>query len=101
MATQAEQAAKLQVSIDAQAKKLAELKAKKAKIEARGRFKEKSLERKNETRRLVLMGAFVNDQLVKNGIGFSALSYEGKKFDDWLTRPEERALFKLLVQPQK
>lgn len=90
MATAAEQTAKLQASIEAQAKRLAELKAKKAKIEARGRSKEKVEARKLETRRLVLLGAFLKSRM--------DASEESKSktlvgLDGFLKRPEERALF--------
>ena len=94
MATSAERTAKLEASIEAQAKKLAELKAKKAKMDARGRSKEKADERKKETRRLVLLGAFLKSRMdaseetkAKNMTGL----------DGFLKRPEERALFDLPV----
>ncbi|RZK17025.1 MAG: mobilization protein [Pedobacter sp.] len=94
MATSTERTAKLEASIEAQAKKLAELKAKKAKIDARGRYKEKAEERKKETRRLVLLGAFLKSRMdaseetkAKNMTGL----------DGFLKRPEERALFDLPV----
>jgi len=90
MATAAEQAAKLQASIDAQAKKLAELKAKKAKIEAQGRSKEKAEERKKETRRLVLLGAFLKSRMDASEDS-KAKTMAG--LDAFLKRPEERALF--------
>jgi septal ring factor EnvC (AmiA/AmiB activator) len=90
MATQAERTARLQATIDAQAKRLAELKAKKAKIEARGRSIEKAEARKLETRRLVLLGAFLKSRM--------DASEESKMktlagLDAFLKRPEERALF--------
>lgn len=98
MATAAEQATKLQASIEAQSKRLAELKAKKAKIEARGRSKEKAEMRKLETRRLVLLGAFLKSRM--------DASEESKTktlagLNGFLKRPEERALFGLSLSLEK
>lgn len=95
MATASERAAKLQASIEAQAKRLAETKAKKARIEALARSKEKAAERKLETRRSVLMGAFVREQLTSAGHDPVMFSPYGKQFGTWLKRPEERLLFGL------
>lgn len=96
MATAADRTAKLQASIEAQAKKLAELKAKKSKIEARSRSQEKAAERKLETRRLVLLGAYLNEQLKQAGHDPALFNYgTGEQFGSWLKRPEERALFGL------
>lgn len=92
MATEAERAAKLQATIDAQAKRLAELKAKKARIEAKGRSKEKAIERKLETRRLVLLGAYAKHRMEGNQEQH-ARTMAG--LDGFLKRPEERALFGL------
>jgi hypothetical protein len=93
MATKAEQTAKLQASIEAQAKRLAELKAKKARIDAIDRSKEKSEERKKETRRLVLLGVFFKSKMESND-DFRTRTMAG--LDVFLTRPEERKLFGLL-----
>lgn len=91
MATTAERSEKLKASIEAQAKKLAQLKKQKAKIDSQGKVTEK----KKNTRRLILLGAFIDSQLAKNGISPALLTYENKRFNDFLTRPEERALFDL------
>ena len=93
MATSAERTAKLEASIEAQAKKLAELKAKKAKIDARGRSKEKADERRKETRRLVLLGAFLKSRMDASE---DAKSKTLAGLDTFLKRPEERALFGFL-----
>ena len=95
MATQAERTAKLQATIDAQAKRLAELKAKKAKIEAQGRSKEKATARKLETRRLVLLGAFLKSRM-DDSQEAHAKTMAG--LNSFLKRDEERALFGLSVQ---
>ena len=90
MATSAERTAKLEASIEAQAKKLAELKAKKAKMDARSRSKEKAEERRKETRRLVLLGAFLKSRMDANE---EAKSKTLAGLDSFLKRPEERTLF--------
>jgi hypothetical protein len=90
MATAAERTAKLQASIEVQAKKLAELKAKKAKMDARGRSKEKADERRKETRRLVLLGAFLKSRMDASE---EAKSKTLSGLDGFLKRPEERMLF--------
>ena len=90
MATAAERTAKLEASIEAQAKKLAELKAKKAKIDARGRSKEKADERRKETRRLVLLGAFLKNRMdTSEDVREKILV----GLDSFLKRSEERMLF--------
>lgn len=93
MATAAERTAKLEASIEAQAKKLAELKAKKAKIDARDRSKEKAEERKKETRRLVLLGAFLKSRMDTSE---EAKTKTLAGLDSFLKRPEERTLFGFL-----
>jgi hypothetical protein len=96
LATSAERTAKLEASIEAQAKKLAELKAKKAKMDARGRYKEKAEERKKETRRLVLLGAFLKSRMDANE---ETKTKTIAGLDSFLKRPEERELFNLPVNP--
>ena len=96
MATSAERTAKLEASIEAQAKKLAELKAKKAKLDARGRSKEKADERRKETRRLILLGAFLKSRMDAND---ETKTKTMAGLDSFLKRPEERALFNLPVNP--
>ena len=83
---------KLEASIEAQQKKLAQLKAHKQKIEARLRAKEQGLARKQDTRRKVLAGALLlelmsrDPELQKQMLG---------KLSGFLTRPDDRALFEL------
>lgn len=95
MATAEERAAKLRASIEAQAKKLAELKAKEAKIVAQSRSKEKAAARKSETRRLVLLGAFLKSRM-DDSQEAHAKTMAG--LDGFLKRPDERALFGLAAQ---
>ena len=96
MATATERTAKLEASIEAQAKKLAELKAKKAKLDARDRYKEKAEERKKETRRLVLLGAFLKHRMDAND---ETKNKTMAGLDSFLKRPEERELFGLPLHP--
>lgn len=80
------------------ATKLEQLQQRKAAIDkaiARERTKAKSAQRRLDDRRKVLMGAFVLDQLQRAGTNAATLTFEGKKFSEWLTRDDERALFGL------
>lgn len=83
---------KLEADIEAQRKKLEQLKAQKQQIEARERAKLRGIERKNDTRRKILAGAMVvemmqSDEDVKRKIM--------ARLDGFLTRPDDRALFDL------
>ena len=83
---------KLEADIEAQRKKLEQLKAQKQQIEARERAKLRGIERKNDTRRKILAGAMVvemmqSDEDVKRKIL--------ARLDGFLTRPDDRALFDL------
>lgn len=62
----------------------------------RERSKVQVLNRQIETRRKVLLGAFVQAMQTKNGVHASMFTYESERFSDWLTRDEERALFGLV-----
>ena len=86
---------KLEADIEAQRKKLEQLKAQKQQIEARERAKLRSTERKNDTRRKVLAGAMVlemmeHDPEVKNKVL--------ARLDGFLIRPDDRTLFGLTVE---
>lgn len=96
MATTTDRKAQLEARIEAQAKKLAELKGKKARLDAIEKRKAVALSRKAETRRLVLLGAFVNARLeAAGGAKAGELVIGGVSFSSWLKRDEERALFDL------
>lgn len=49
-----------------------------------------------EAKRTQLIGAFVQAQMEKGGIGAALLSYGGVQFADWLTVSDDRVLFGLL-----
>jgi hypothetical protein len=92
MATAQERAQRLQATIDAQHKRLMDLKAAKAKLEARERSRLKVDERKKETRRLVLLGAFLKSRMeASDEIRHKTIH----GLDHFLTRPDERFLFDL------
>ena len=84
--------AKLEASIEAQLKKLAQLKAHKQKIEARQKTKLQGVARQQDTRRKVLAGAMLlelmnkDPDLQKQMLG---------KLSTFLVRPDDRALFGL------
>ncbi|HDR9165948.1 mobilization protein [Burkholderia vietnamiensis] len=92
--------AKAEEALKAAHDKLKQAKALKQKQEARKRATLAKAERAAETRRKVLVGAFILEQLERNGIGAALLTYEGGRFADWLTRPHDRELFGLAGQPQ-
>lgn len=78
--------------------KLKQAKALKQKQEAIKRTTLAKAERAADTRRKVLVGAFILEQLERSGIGATLLTYEGGRFADWLTRPYDRELFGLAEQ---
>ncbi|WP_206950645.1 mobilization protein [Trinickia acidisoli] len=73
--------------------KLKQLKAKKQLIEARHRATQAKQERAIDTRRKILLGAFMLEIMEQRG--FTAATLEDGKFDRWLVRPDDRALFSL------
>lgn len=88
---------KLEASIEAQAKRLAETKAKKAKIEARKRSKEKTEERRLETRELILIGAYFKSKMKADQ------TYKDKVLaglDSFYTSASDRAVFHLAPIPK-
>lgn len=56
-------------------------------------------ERKDDTRRKVLIGGFVLAQMKKNGIGVQSVTYEAVRFIDTLNNDRDRALFGLAAKP--
>ena len=49
--------------------------------------------RRVDARRKILMGAFVLEQLERAGFSPQGFTVEGKRFSDWLVRPNDRAVF--------
>src|ERR1039457_252473 len=53
--------------------------------------------RRLDARRKILLGAFVLEQLERADSSPLALTFEGKRFFDWLVRPNDRAVFENLT----
>ena len=83
---------KLEASIEAQQKKLAQLKAQKQRIEAREKTKLQGLARKQDTRRKVLAGAMLLELMDKDT---EVQQQMLGKLSAFLVRPDDRALFGL------
>lgn len=78
--------------IEAQLEKLKQLKAQKQAIEARERTKQKEQERKNDTRRKILLGSMFLKKM-KNDPSFELVTKEA--LDKYLTEDRDRQLFNL------
>jgi hypothetical protein len=92
-------------SMNAKDARLKALEEKQAQIRAQIqaiKARESSQERKDETRRKVLIGGFVLAQMKKDGIGYPIMSYSSVLFVDTLTRDSDRVLFGLppLAKPE-
>ncbi len=83
---------KLEATIEAQQKKLAQLKAQKQKMEALHKAKLTGLARRQDTRRKVLAGAMLIELMAKD----TELQRQMLgKLSTFLVRPDDRALFGL------
>jgi len=78
--------------IEALRARLAALQAAEQAAAARARAAASKVARAQDTRRRVLVGAFMLDGL---GATVAQLSVQGRRFDAWLTRADDRALFGL------
>ena len=83
---------KLDASIEAQLKKLAQLKARKQRIEQREKSKLQGVARKQDTRRKVLAGAMLLELMAKDPEFQKQML---GKLSTFLTRPDDRRLFGL------
>ncbi|MCL2525416.1 MAG: mobilization protein [Betaproteobacteria bacterium] len=99
MATIEERRAAADRQIDDLKKRLDEAKAKKQKIDAGIKARQSKKERAADNRRKILLGAFVLENLKKDGISAVMFTYAGKRFDEWLKRPDDRALFGMKPEP--
>lgn len=85
--------------IEQQQKKLAQLKARKQKVEARVRTASQQQRRKQDTRRKILLGSYVlavfdvKDGEVPDAVRRLRLLDNGMSLDGFLTREDDRALF--------
>jgi hypothetical protein len=95
MATRAEIEAKLAAIDQRKAEALKALQAKRAKLKAKLAQLDRpsKSQRRLDVRRKILLGAFVLEQLEHAGVAPEALTFEGKRFFDWLVRPNDRAVF--------
>ena len=83
---------KLEATIEAQQKKLAQLKAKKQKMDALHKSRLSGLARRQDTRRKVLAGALLLELMNKDP---ELQTQMLGKLSAFLTRPEDRVLFGL------
>ena len=92
-------------SIDAQIEaleaKLKQAKARRSKQLAAERAKVAKAARAEDTRRKVLLGAFVLNQLSNDPARAAGFELGGKRFMDWLIRADEKALFGLPEEKEK
>lgn len=78
--------------IESQQKKLAQLKAQKARLEAVRKVRDAKVARTEDTRRKILIGSFIAEQMKQDPeINSSILA----KLNIWLVRPDDRVLFGL------
>jgi hypothetical protein len=102
MATRAEIQAKLDAIEQRKAEALKELQLKRAKLKAKlaALDRPSKSQRRLDARRKILIGAFVLEQLEHAGSSPQTLSFEGKRFFDWLVRPTDRAVFETPADAQ-
>jgi Domain of unknown function (DUF5710) len=95
MATRKEIEDKLAAIDQKKAEALKALQAKRAKLKAKLAQLDRPTKsaRRLDARRKILLGAFVLEQLERTGSSPQALTFEGKRFFDWLVRPNDRAVF--------
>lgn len=82
----------LEKKIEAQLEKLKQLKARKQAIEARERSKQKEQERKDDTRRKILLGSYLVKKMQANEANKEKILAD---LNDYLTEDRDRKLFDL------
>ena len=82
----------LEKKIEAQLEKLKQLKASKQAIEARETSKQKEQERKDDTRRKILLGSYLIKKMQDNPVNKDKILAE---LNDYLTEDRDRQLFGL------
>lgn len=85
--------ANLSRKIDNLSQKLAQLRAQKQQADALQRARTAAAGRKADTRRKILLGAFLIDQLGVDGA--KQLKVQHMRLADWLSKPDDRELFGL------
>lgn len=98
MATRQEIQAKLAAIDQRKADALKALQLKRAKLKAQLAQLDRPTksQRRLDARRKILLGAFVLEQMQHAGIEPSGLTFQGKRFFDWLIRPNDRDVFEAL-----
>ena len=81
----------LEKKIEAQLEKLKQLKARKQAVEARGRAKQKEQERKDDTRRKILLGSYLIKKMENEANKEKILA----DLNEYLTEDRDRQLFNL------
>ena len=99
MATRQEIEDKLAAIDQKKAEALKALQAKRVKLKAKLAQLDRPTKsaRRLDARRKILLGAFILEQLKHTGSSPQALTFEGKRFFDWLIRPNDRAVFETTV----
>lgn len=99
MATRQEIEARLAAIDQKKADALKTLQAQRAKLKAKLAALDRPTksQRRLDARRKILLGAFVLEQLEHAGLAPHALSFQGKRFFDWLVRLNDRAVFETLT----
>ena len=82
----------LEKKIEAQLEKLKQLKARKQAIEARERSKQKEQERKDDTRRKILLGSYLIKKMQANEANKEKILAD---LSEYLTEERDRKLFNL------
>ena len=82
----------LEKKIEAQLEKLKQLKARKQAIEAREKTKQKEQERKDDTRRKILLGSYLIKKMNDNEVNKEKILAE---LNEYLKENRDRALFEL------
>ena len=86
----------LEKKIEAQLEKLKQLKARKQAIEARERSKQKEQERKDDTRRKILLGSYLIKKMQNEANKEKILA----ELNEYLTEDRDRQLFDLPLNPE-
>lgn len=87
--------ATIEEKIKALQEKLKQEKAKKQKMEARKKSAETKALRASDTRKKILIGAYVMDQMNSSGQEMELLNIHGMPLSNWLKRDDDRSLFGL------
>ncbi len=95
MATRQDIEAKLAAIDQKKAEALKALQAKRVKLKAKLAQLNRPTKsaRRLDARRKILVGAFVLEQLERTGSSPQEFTFEGKRFFDWLARPNDRDVF--------